>query len=649
MLTRPTGIRPPRTRQQDENRLATGPKPLHLKTVTRSRSDMTHAAVMVGSWTSSAKTGSTDTSRIPLKAPLVSSGIVKLKSAKEQLLNRTSAASALAELTNSTQNIRISADRPQTRQRTKETEESKEPKEPKDSRRPIVLIPMPSVPASATASATATAAPAPVSSETFAQKIKSSSSVAAPDHSRFNRAPPTLARTVSAPPPSSQISVPISSATKRHSYANPPSVSTRLTSTKPDAASIQKSSSIAHRAFRTGHPSTHLPTTTQAQVKAQAALAQVTRERARPVSNPSAPLAPLAPSAPKIPPAQRQRTQASTSIRSVPPSVRRPNVQKLAKPMAQSTIPRLRARHVIPSVPLFDTTMDIAFPQHVVPDMDMDFEAETDGFDADPSFVSEYQEEIFAYKREMEIKHLPDPTYMDRQVDLSWHYRVRLIEWLVEVHDRFDLLQETMHLCINYLDRFLSKISIPIDQLQLAGTVALLLASKYEEIQSPAIAELSFLGGDAYPPSRIRQAEIGMLRALNYDMGAPGPMSFLRRISRTDDFDIEIRTLAKYLLDVTLCDHRFIGVPSSMVAAVGYRASMLLLDRGEWSKQHAKVSGYTANTLSAGINVLLTMLEQPETTHLSFFSKYKDEKFMESSTYVQNLGLAKLRSLHISS
>ncbi|KAG0273242.1 hypothetical protein BGZ95_010934 [Linnemannia exigua] len=641
MLTRPTGLRQPRTRQQDENRLATELKPFHPKAVPRSSSDMTPAAVVVESWTRSAKTGSSDTSRIPLKIPLVSSGIVKLKSAKEQLLNRTSAASALTELTNGTQNIRISTDGLQTRQRTKE---SKESKELKDSRRPIVLIPVPSVPASATASATATAAPAPVSSETFAQQSKSSASVAAPDRPRPNRAPPTLARTVSAPPSSSLISVPTSSTTKRHSYANPLSVSTRLTSTRPDAASIQKSS-IAHRSLRNGHPSTHLPTTTQAQVKAQAALAQVTRERVRPISNPSVP---LPPSAPKVPPAQRHRTEASTSTRSVPSSVRRPNVQKLAKPMAQPTIPRLRARPVIPSVPLFNIAMEIESPQHGVPDMDMDFEAETDGFDADPSFVSEYQDDIFAYKREMEIKHLPDPTYMDRQVDLSWHYRVRLIEWLVEVHDRFDLLQETMHLCINYLDRFLSKISIPIDQLQLAGTVALLLASKYEEIQSPAIAELSFLGGDAYPPSRIRQAEIGMLRALNYDMGAPGPMSFLRRISRADDFDIEIRTLAKYLLDVTLCDHRFIGVPSSMVAAVGYRASMLLLDRGEWSKQHAKVSGYAANTLSAGINVLLTMLEQPETTHLSLFNKYKDEKFMESSTYVQSLGLTKLRSLHIS-
>lgn len=35
--------------------------------------------------------------------------------------------------------------------------------------------------------------------------------------------------------------------------------------------------------------------------------------------------------------------------------------------------------------------------------MDMDIEPEADGFDLDPSFVSEYQADIFAYKREMEV------------------------------------------------------------------------------------------------------------------------------------------------------------------------------------------------------------------------------------------------------
>jgi G2/mitotic-specific cyclin 3/4 len=235
---------------------------------------------------------------------------------------------------------------------------------------------------------------------------------------------------------------------------------------------------------------------------------------------------------------------------------------------------------------------------------------------------------------------------MDRQRELTWQYRAQLMEWLIEVHSRFDLLQETLHLCANYLDRFLSKIPIPIDQLQLAGTVALLLASKFEEIQSPAIQELAFLGGNAYTAARIRQAEVGMLTTLNYDMGAPGPMSFLRRISAADNYDVDLRTLAKYLVDITLCDHRFIGIPSSMKAALGYCSAQRLLFRGEWSADHEQLSGYEFATLVEGVNVILTMLETPQKTHGALFAKYKDEHHLKSSLYVQRLGVEQLRLLH---
>ncbi|KAF9940318.1 hypothetical protein BGZ67_007949 [Mortierella alpina] len=236
--------------------------------------------------------------------------------------------------------------------------------------------------------------------------------------------------------------------------------------------------------------------------------------------------------------------------------------------------------------------------------MDLDTPAEQSELDPDPTLLTEYQAEIFA----------------------------------------FDLLQETIHLCVNYLDRFLSRVIVPIDQLQLAGTAALLLASKFEEIQSPAVAELVYLGGDAYTPAAVRRAEIDMLRALNYDMGAPGPMSFLRRISRADNYDPEIRTLAKYLVDLTLCDHRFIAVPSSMVAAVSYCASMRLLSSGTWTARHEFFSGYAEATLSGPLNVLLTLLEQPMQ---SLFAKYQHERYMHASDYVQELGPDVLRSLHI--
>lgn len=65
-------------------------------------------------------------------------------------------------------------------------------------------------------------------------------------------------------------------------------------------------------------------------------------------------------------------------------------------------------------------------------------------------------------------------------------------------------------------------------------------------------------------------------------MQYPTPMSFLRRSSKADDYDIQTRTLAKYLMEVTLLDHRFLAVPASAVAAAGHYLARHMLERGEW-------------------------------------------------------------------
>ena len=59
-------------------------------------------------------------------------------------------------------------------------------------------------------------------------------------------------------------------------------------------------------------------------------------------------------------------------------------------------------------------------------------------------------------------------------------------------------------------------------------------------------------------------------------------MSFLRRISKADDYDVNTRTLAKYLLEVTVIDERFVGSPPSFMAAVTHGLARRMLSRGYW-------------------------------------------------------------------
>ncbi len=81
-----------------------------------------------------------------------------------------------------------------------------------------------------------------------------------------------------------------------------------------------------------------------------------------------------------------------------------------------------------------------------------------DGDDAEnPQLVVEYVNEIYAYMRQMEDSQKVRPDYLREFTGCGILPKMRtvLIDWLVQVHQQFDLLQETLYLTVGVLDRFL--------------------------------------------------------------------------------------------------------------------------------------------------------------------------------------------------
>ena len=177
---------------------------------------------------------------------------------------------------------------------------------------------------------------------------------------------------------------------------------------------------------------------------------------------------------------------------------------------------------------------------------------------------------------------MANPYYMDKQAEIQWSMRSVLVDWVVQVHARFSLLPETLFLAINCIDRFLSVKVVSLAKLQLVGATALFIAAKYEEINCPSVSEIHYMVDGSYTVDEILKAERFMLSMLRFELGWPGPMSFLRRISKADDYDVETRTLAKYFLEVTLMDERFVGCVPSFLSAGTHCLSRLMLRKGDW-------------------------------------------------------------------
>ncbi|KAJ9134597.1 G2/mitotic-specific cyclin-4 [Pleurostoma richardsiae] len=254
----------------------------------------------------------------------------------------------------------------------------------------------------------------------------------------------------------------------------------------------------------------------------------------------------------------------------------------------------------------------------------------------DVSMVAEYGEEIFHYMKDLETRMLPSPHYMDIQTEMQWSMRSVLMDWLVQVHNRFNLLPETLFLTVNYIDRFLSCKVVSLGKLQLVGATAIFVAAKYEEINCPSVQEIVFMVDGVYTIDEILKAERFMLSMLGFELGWPGPMSFLRRVSKADDYDLETRTLAKYFLEVTIMDERFVGSPPSYLAAGAHCLARLMLKKGDWSHAHAHYSGYTWSQVKPLVAMLLECCQSPRKHHGAVYDKYCDRKFKRAAAFVED-------------
>lgn len=164
--------------------------------------------------------------------------------------------------------------------------------------------------------------------------------------------------------------------------------------------------------------------------------------------------------------------------------------------------------------------------------------------------------------------------------------RTTLIDWLLQVHLRYHMLPETLWIAVNIVDRFLSVRVVSLVKLQLVGVTAMFIAAKYEEILAPSVDEFVYMTENGYTKDEILKGERIVLQTLDFNVSSYcSPYSWVRRISKADDYDIQTRTLSKFLIEATLLDHRFLRAKPSMIAAIGMFLANRMLGK-HWVSPH---------------------------------------------------------------
>jgi len=183
--------------------------------------------------------------------------------------------------------------------------------------------------------------------------------------------------------------------------------------------------------------------------------------------------------------------------------------------------------------------------------------ADIDLLDADnPQLCAEYVPIMYNYLRHLEKETAVKQDFL-KGCPINGKMRGVLLDWLIEVHLQFKLLQETLYMTVAIIDRFLQVEGLTIrrNKLQLVGVTAMFIASKVEEMYAPEINDFVYITDNAYSSTEIRQMELRILRTINFGLGRPLPLHFLRRNSKAGDVDVLQHTVAKYLLEASITEY----------------------------------------------------------------------------------------------
>lgn len=158
--------------------------------------------------------------------------------------------------------------------------------------------------------------------------------------------------------------------------------------------------------------------------------------------------------------------------------------------------------------------------------------------------VSKYRKQIENYFESL------DSPLVFLEKDISFEMRSLLIDWVIGIHEKLGLCDDTLHFGIFLIDRFLHDRSISVNKLQLVGITALFIASKIEEVVCPDLNSFVVLANNNFSELEIKKAEKYMLYSLDYDIKYVNPLYFLRRASKANNYERKSRKMAKYLLEL---------------------------------------------------------------------------------------------------
>jgi len=234
--------------------------------------------------------------------------------------------------------------------------------------------------------------------------------------------------------------------------------------------------------------------------------------------------------------------------------------------------------------------------------------------------VPEYSRGIVEWYRECEDapfqRKLIQKEYISTrfQPDLNDSMRSILLDWLFNVHRRFQLCDRTLYLATYILDGYLSLVPVKRSQLQLIGCTALWISSKYNEIYAPEATDFVFISDHSFEVEDLFSTEVAILVRLQFRFAdIVTPIHFLERYLQIAAHPLFMKYNARGTAKARKDGQRYISLVTNLAQYFGH---LVLFD--------SKVVSTRKPSLIAAAALCFTVLS------ISLYSRWPE--FLENST-----------------
>lgn len=242
------------------------------------------------------------------------------------------------------------------------------------------------------------------------------------------------------------------------------------------------------------------------------------------------------------------------------------------------------------------------------------------------SFWYDYEDDFYKFHH-LEECQISTNLYGAR---INCEERKFLIDSIIDAHYALNLAPETLYLCVNIIDRFLSKLnppSTPIEKIKFVPHISLLLASKYEERRKLHVRDLIHI-----PPEVVCETEKLILQKLDWNLTVTTPYVFLVRNIKDEDKMMENMVFFFSELSLThysiVCDYK-----PSMIAASAVYCARIVIGRYPLWNNDLKIctgTGYSEKELRSCAMVMIELCNEicrDGTMHV--FRKFSSRDYCE--------------------